>query len=117
LPPYVTIRSDEGGFEHSTTGKLLLDVFGTRGAVLTSATLNGLAVSSRQGQTQTQLEKSSESGLPVWRLPVETPPGRAQVVVLNLSEPIVAGSARAPEQPQDIALTRQIALPTCSQAE
>ncbi|MDQ1537739.1 MAG: hypothetical protein QOE58_2132, partial [Actinomycetota bacterium] len=58
LPDYVTVREDETGSHQSATGRVLLEVYGTRGAVLRSATLNGLAVSTVQGRTVTPLQRA-----------------------------------------------------------
>ena len=114
LPPYVTIRSDGEGPPHSSTGKVLLDVYGTRGAALLSATLNGQAVSTVAGRTQIELQQSTEDGLPVWRVPVETPPGQPQVFVLHLSEPTAKGKVRIPLQPQDEELVREVRAQVCT---
>jgi hypothetical protein len=87
LPSYVTIRLSEGKPAHSTTGRVLLEVYGTRGASLVSATLQGRAVSTVDGRTEQTLVQSSEAGLPVWQVTTDTPPGRDVTFVLHLDEP------------------------------
>ena len=113
IPPYVSNREADGTITQSRTGRVLLEVYGTPGSVLVAAELDGRAVSTVQGRTVTELEASEEGGLPVWQLLVDTPPDRATVFTLHLSEPVVGGSARLPEQPLARPLTRDVQVPVC----
>lgn len=114
LPPYVTTRLSEGSVEHSTTGRVLLEVYATRGASLVSATLDGKAVSTVDGNTEQTLVHASEAGLPVWQVTTDTPPSKDVTFVLHLEEPTAKGAPRVPEQPlSSRPFTRHVTLPTC----
>ena len=114
LPPYVTLNSAGDHTIHTTTNDVLLEVYGTRGAVVTSATLDGEAVSSVQDRTEVRLEVAVEDGLPVWQVPVWLPPGVKRKFTLLISEPVKKGLARLPDQPQMRELDRHVSLPTCT---
>ncbi|MGB8651180.1 MAG: DUF4012 domain-containing protein [Mycobacteriales bacterium] len=114
LPAYVTLRLVDPQVHNSATGRVLLEVYGTRGARLVSATLDGKAVSTYPGRTQTPLEAGTLLGLPVWRVTTDTPPGRDVTFVLHLDEPTAKGAPRVPEQPLGSRpFARRVTLPRC----
>ena len=100
LPPYLTLLNDYRGKHQSYDGGVLLTIYGTRGARLVSATMNGVPLLTTAPPHQSvPLESGVEDGLPFWLLYVPLPRLRDQVVALHLDEPAVAGAVRMPEQP------------------
>jgi hypothetical protein len=87
LPAYVVVRPDHPrgnvpvGSEH-----LLVSVYGTRGAALTSITIDGKPA----GATP-----ETERGHPVFTYELELPPGGSATTVLELDEPRASGVVRA----------------------
>lgn len=92
LPPYVTIRLDNGKVTQSLVDRLGVSVYATKGAQLESATLDGDVLGD-------DLSSGSEAGLPVWLTYLDLPPGRDRVLVLHLIEPTAKGAPRVLEQP------------------
>jgi hypothetical protein len=113
LPPYLTTRIDENGLTTSSTNAVTLQVYGTRGALLEDATLDGEPVSRRVRADGQFLRQSDEGGLPMWHLRVELPPGQTRTLELRLVEPVVAGEPRVPEQPLARPLARRVDVPVC----
>ncbi|MDF3297619.1 DUF4012 domain-containing protein [Streptomyces tropicalis] len=80
LPPYVTDRLDKPAYKtHEGDNRLLLSYFGTTGARLTEATVDGRRVLVSPG---------TERGHPVYTLDVEVPVGGRRTVTLHLLEPV-----------------------------
>ncbi|MBC7678608.1 MAG: hypothetical protein H7233_06430, partial [Pseudorhodobacter sp.] len=103
-----------GANNDSRTNRVLMTVYGTRGAGLESATLDGQPLPPgvvRGGQPV--LRPGTEAGLPLWDLTLDLAPGVERVLVLNLVEPTAPGAARVPVQAlaKDQALVVQV--PTC----
>ncbi|GAC1441313.1 MAG: DUF4012 domain-containing protein [Mycobacteriales bacterium] len=114
LPPYLTILIRNGLSGQSYDGLDTLLVYGTRGAQLVSATLDGQpvsAISARPGGTT--LVTTTEGGLPVWFTYLSLPRGRARRLVLIVNEPAVPGSAVVPVQPLPRPLGVAVAVPRC----
>ena len=113
LPPYLTTRIDENGLTTSSTNAVTLQVYGTRGAVLEDASLDGQPISRRVRSDGQFLRQSEEGGLPMWHLRVELPPEQTRRLELRLVEPVVPGEARVPEQPLARPLSRTVDVPAC----
>lgn len=107
LPPYVTIRLIDGQLKSSTTGRVGLDIYGTRGATLLSAEIDG------KRATSNDVAIGTEDGLPVWQILLDTPPETARTVVLKLNEPTAPGAARVPNQPIGRDLSKTVDVPVC----
>jgi hypothetical protein len=99
LPPYVTIRNINGKKLSSRTNELAVEIYATRGAKLTSATLDGKPLQTNAAASGPYLEAATEAGIPLWTTFLELPPGQDRVITLHLTEPTAAGRARIPEQP------------------
>lgn len=109
LPPYVTIRSVGGRTVDSTTNEVLLAVYGTSGARLQVATLDGSPVPvGPQGVLVTR-----EAGLPVWQVQLSLPREQPRRLVLQLVEPAGPGLPRVPEQPLARPLRREVRVAAC----
>jgi hypothetical protein len=80
LPPYVTNRLDLPGLRAAVAGqhRLYLSVYGSRGAGLVAATVNGAELA---------MESEVERGHPVFSAFVDVDPGTDLVVVLTLADP------------------------------
>lgn len=115
LPPYLTNRDDDGVPRQSLDSAVLLQTYGSPGAVLQSAELNGTPVPQLDTSDDgTGLHEGLEAGLPFWSLYVNLPRDVPQVLTLHLEEPVVAGAPRLPEQPLVLALRRTVDAPICS---
>jgi hypothetical protein len=80
LPPYVTNRLDLPGLKAPVAGqhRLYLSVYGSQGAGLVAATVDGAELA---------MESEVERGHPVFSAFVDVDPGRELVVVLTLADP------------------------------
>ncbi len=112
LPPYVMTRILSTGPVLSTTNNVTLMIYGTRGATLRGATLDGkpLVASAEEGPS---LESFTEDGLPVWHVLMELPREQSRTMTLSLTEPTAAGPARLPEQPLLRPLQATQSVPVC----
>ena len=91
LPRYVAPKLVSAGrAEPAGTNRLLVNVYLSRGAGVVRATLDGSALRLGSGQ---------EQGHPVVGFTVTLPPGRQDVVRLDLTEPAWHGAARVDVQP------------------
>lgn len=113
LPAYLTIRDEDGRTTASTDSAVVLQTYGSRGATLVAADLDGQPLVA-SGMRGADLHEGLEAGLPFWGLRVELPRGLPRVLTLHLLEPVAAGVARVPEQPLVRPLRRSVDLPTCS---
>lgn len=113
LPPYVTIFNNGDRTVQSSTSATLLTVYGTRGARLQSASLDGVPLSARIVPGRPHLESGTEKGLPFWNVYVLLPRTQTRTLVLSLDEPAAAGSVRIPEQPLSRPLRVTSAVGTC----
>ena len=102
LPPYVTARLDRPGPVGSDA--LIVAVYGTDGAALRDATLDGRA---------TTLSIDTERGHPVFSTVLEMAAGQTRVLTLDLDEPAPAGPPLVPEQPLVEPQLTQVALGSC----
>jgi Protein of unknown function (DUF4012) len=126
LPAYVTVRSDQPPFptvpgQNRTELQLLV----TRGARLTSATLDGrpLPPAPAAGQLPATLPDDSATaflqpgaagGRPGYWLDLETVPGVARTLVLQLTEPTSTQAPLLPVQPMVLATSVSSELGACS---
>jgi hypothetical protein len=113
LPPYTTIRSVGGRTVSSTVNEVLLQVYGTRGARLQTASLDGQAVPVRAGGGGPHVTETTESGLPMWQIQLSLPREMERRLVLQLIEPAAAGRPRVPEQPLARPLRRDVRVASC----
>ena len=113
LPPYLTIRDEAGRTTSSTESGMLLQTYGTHGAHLQAASLNGVPLALPDATGTAVLHGGLEAELPFWSLNVDLPRGIPQVLTLHLQEPVVAGAARVPEQPLVRPLVRTVNVPDC----
>jgi hypothetical protein len=113
LPPYVTIRNINGKQLSSRTNELAVEIYATRGAKLTAATLDDMPLGTDAGANGPHLEAATEAGIPLWTTFVELPPGQNRRITLQLTEPTAEGGARVPEQPLARPLHRTIAVAPC----
>jgi hypothetical protein len=114
LPPYLTVRYTREGLTSSTVNGVMLSVYGTRGAELVRASLDGVVFAPVDPQGP-PLQGAEEAGLPLWRVQaMDLPAGVTRRLVLELDEPVVPGAARVPEQPLARPLLSQVDVPTCS---
>ena len=113
LPRYLTNRIDENGQQSSTTNALTLQVYGTRGALLDSAELDGEPISGRVRPGKPFLSQTTEAGLPMWHLRVELPLAETRTLTLRLVEPTAKGEPRVPEQPLTRPLQKDVDVPVC----
>lgn len=113
LPEYLTIRLAGGGRTASRTNAVTLQVYGTRGADLVRATVDGQPVAP-EDPAGPLLANASEAGLPMWYLGLELPPGQSRTLVLELDEPVVEGTPRVLEQPLARPLEQVLDVPACS---
>ena len=102
LPAYVTARLDHPGPVGSDA--LIVAVYGTDGAGLRDATLDG---------APTTLSVDSERGHPVFSTVIEMAAGQTRVLRLDLDEPDASGPAVVPEQPLVEPQLTQVALRSC----
>jgi hypothetical protein len=107
LPPYLTTSIVNRAQRQSVVNRLTVQVFGTRGALLGNARIDGRRVPSGS------LVTTTEAGLSVWHMLLELPPDQPRTVVLELDEPAVSGAPRIPEQPLSRPLVRQINWTAC----
>lgn len=113
LPPYLTIRLKAGGGkEDSRDINVLLTVYGTPGADLRRATLDGRPVAPEDPQGAF-LAAGNEAGLPLWETYLELPPGTSRQLLLELNEPALPGPAAVPEQPLQRPLRTELSVPAC----
>jgi hypothetical protein len=87
-------------------------VYGTPGARLVRATINGKQLQLTT-QTTGAIDVSTEGGLPRWATQIDLPSGERERLVLTVDEPTVAGTARVPEQPLPRPLKRSVDVPSC----
>ncbi len=113
LPAYVTFRNDVPG-QQSRTNRLRVSVYGTPGARLTSATVDGQPLSLVAGGPGPLVEQGEEGGRPVWSAYLELPPDRAREVVLELDEPVLPGAPQVPQQPLLLPLAATVDAVACS---
>jgi len=113
LPPYLTILFENGKPTQSTTNRITLMVYGTRGAKLRRATLDGVPLQATGIGTVPIIETFEENGLPVFHVLLDLPRERRRMLVLELDEPASPGVARVPEQPLARPLARTVRVPTC----
>jgi hypothetical protein len=114
LPAYLTILIKDGVVTQSRDNAVVLSVYGTRGATLVGATLDGrpiTATPARRGAPT--LVGTSEAGLPLWYSLFAIPKGQSRELVLTLDEPVRAGAPRVPEQPLARPLHRTVDVPSC----
>lgn len=105
LPPYLTNPAHMPGLD-STTARVTVMIYGTRGARLVSATLDGKPLGSA-------LNGAVEAGLPQWSTLLNLPSGQPRRIVLHLDEPTSAGPARVPVQPLARPLSVRTSVPEC----
>ena len=114
LPPYLTIKIDGTRQTVTYDAGVTLSVYGTRGAFLRKATLDGHPLPGRPRSADSPyLTGATEGGLPLWYLYLDVPRGHTRRLVLQLDEPVVRGAARVPVQPLARPLTAAAAVPTC----
>jgi hypothetical protein len=89
LPDYVTVRSD-GRQTPPGQSRTFVNYYGTAGAKLTAASLDGQPVHVLTGQ---------ERSHPFVQADVEIRPGQTRTLVLELSEPRSAEAVTVPVQP------------------
>ena len=106
LPPYVTIRLEDGVRTQSLVDRVSLSVYATRGATLVSASLDGKPVP--------YLQPGQEAGLPIWQTFLDLPPQADRTLTLTLDEPTSKGAPRVLEQPLARPLARTVDLARCS---
>jgi hypothetical protein len=111
LPPYAAVHVVGGKEGLSTVNETLLTVFGTRGARLDVASLDGRPLTI--GGPGTHLTYRTEAGLPSWTVQLSLPRSLTRRLVLQLVEPAVSGAARVPEQPLARPLVRRVSLERC----
>jgi hypothetical protein len=113
LPPYLTNPLNLPGIGSSIANRLTLMVYGTRGATLRSAALDGkpLTPTGRVGEF---IDAAAEAGLPRWSTLLDLPVGKSRRLVLELTEPTAPGRPRIPVQPLARPLQKTLDLPTCS---
>jgi hypothetical protein len=112
LPEYLTIRVTPEGRTASRTAAVTLQVYGTPGADLVRATVDGRPVAP-EDPLGLVLFNVTEAGLPMWYLGLDLPPDEPRTLVLELDEPVVAGAPVVPEQPLSRPLTRTVDVPAC----
>lgn len=113
LPPYLTIQlKADGSAQQSRDINVLLTVYGTPGADLLSATVDGAPVAPLDPQGPF-LAGGVEAGLPLWETYLSIPPGQGRTLTLELEEPVVPGELRVPEQPLQRPLQRTLGVPLC----
>lgn len=100
LSPDLLIKVPKG------TNVTSVRLFGTPGAELSSAILNGERVPAII---------NSERGHPVFEVQVIIPPGQTADVSFQLSEPTVPGAPRVPSQPLVENVVPEVMVPTCTQ--
>lgn len=110
LPPYLTTRIGGDGVTSTTSNSVTLTVYGTRGATLRRARLDGTGLTA---SSSPPLGSFVEDGLPAWHILLELPRNLTRRFVLELSEPAAPGAARVPQQPLARALTSSIRVPEC----
>ena len=80
--PLVTRRADaKPGTYPRGQDRLLVSVYGTRGAQATGVTIDGKAASETT---------ASENGIPVWSVDLTLDPGEERTIVVETSEPVLA---------------------------
>src|SRR3954447_1730907 len=102
LPSYVTARLDRPGPVGSDS--LIVAVYGTSGATLHAARLDG---------APTTLTVETERGHPVFSTQIEMLAGHTRVLTLDLDEPDVSGPSLFPEQPLVEPQLTEVALSPC----
>jgi hypothetical protein len=112
LPPYLTIRNEAGRTVVSNVNRVTASVYGTRGAFLLGARLDGV-VSQPQNPDGATVTVDEEAGMPVWSVVLDLPPGQPRTLALQVLEPAAAGAARVPEQPLARPLTASADVPEC----
>lgn len=112
LPPYLTISSTPAGPAGTRDLTLTLTVYGTAGAELVSASVDGRQVSPEPGEGPV-VTAAQEAGLPRYTVRLVVPEGGASTFTLELDEPSSAGVARVPEQPLARPLERDVSVPAC----
>jgi hypothetical protein len=113
LPPYLTIRIEDESVTQSRVNRVALMVYGTRGAKVVAATLDGEPVSAQFGRTETLLQVDEEAGLPIAQVYLDLPPGEPRTFAVELDEPIRSGAVRIPEQPLARPLAVEGRAPAC----
>jgi hypothetical protein len=112
LPAYLNNPGTLAGVGNSTTNRLSLAVYGTRGAELVTAQLDGKKLLP-DGPSTAFIDVASEAGLPRWKTLIDLPAGKPVRLVLDVKEPVVDGAARVPEQPLARPLHAKVDLPAC----
>lgn len=109
LPDYVT---DPAGLSPELklqaprgTNFTSVRLFATKGANLSSVTLNGEKVPAIL---------SAERGHPVFEVQVALPPEQTADITFEMSEPTASGVARVPSQPLISSVTPRVTVPVCS---
>jgi hypothetical protein len=110
LPPYLTNPGNLPGIANTTTNRLTVLIYATRGARLRSATSDGKPLGKGDGSF---LSASSEAGLPVWSTLIDVPSGASRTLRLELTEPTVKGTPRVPQQPLARAMRTSVHVPAC----
>ena len=113
LPAYLTNPGAIPKIGNSTINRISLMVFGTRGAKLDKATLDGQPLDAAGGRSAAFLDIAGEAGLPRWKTLIDLPSGQKRSFVLQLTEPTAAGAPRVPEQPLARPLHATVHLPAC----
>ena len=112
LPDYLANPAHTPGQPARPLDRITLMVFGTRGATLTRATIDGRPLFTDPNR-KPYVDSSTEAGLPVWQVVVDLPAGVPQTIVLDLTEPTAHGAARVPEQPLARPLRTKVRVPSC----
>lgn len=105
LPAYVTSRSDRGAMGAPGTNRLLVSLYATAGAQLTSVTVDGVP---------TTAAAAAELGHPVFTVNLLSPPSGTQVLQFQLIEPTAAGVALVPVQPLVLPMDVRVDVPDCA---
>lgn len=103
-PSYVYGRVDRGAVGPPGTSRLLVALDATRGAELSSITIDGVPTTARL---------AVERGHPVFTADVQTPPGATKHLQYNLIEPTAAGTATVPVQPLVLPMDVTVNVPPC----
>jgi hypothetical protein len=112
LPPYNLVRWRPGAQVQSVDSAVQLTVYGTPGARLLGATVDGQRLAAG-AELERYVVTGQEAGLPAWTMHVELPQGTPRRLELELEEPVVAGAPRVPEQPLSRPLETEVTLPRC----
>ena len=113
LPPYVTIRLQDGKETQTLVDRLGVSFYATAGSRLVAARLNGQPLP-LQPSSPDYVSSDTEAGLPVWQTYLDVPPANDRVLELDLDQPVVPGLPEVLEQPLARPQASMVTVPRCS---